>query len=168
MESLSWSTKEVSRFHLRTSDLTGHIRRLSGGFWDNICHARCCREGLPRREVSSTQALLKFDHNQINRIELSTSGGHSSIPPSHTVCSHNLRRLVFDRNLQSIGILSHLIHEIERTPFKAVLVRSIHPTGVGTMGPLCDRLLRPESPFFTAVFYAKQHIPKKFPTLSRS
>lgn len=68
------------------------------------------------------------------RVEVRTLGGHSSVPPEHTVRGRFLFRLVRVRrrvplvdslssSFQSIGLLSLLVSEIERNPHLPILTR---------------------------------------------
>jgi Gly-Xaa carboxypeptidase len=58
------------------------------------------------------------------RVSVSSPGGHSSVPPPHTVCSVFLL-LVFkaQSSMQTIGILSALLVHIEANPATAKLTR---------------------------------------------
>jgi len=60
------------------------------------------------------------------RVEVSTPGGHSSLPPKHTVRLYIYAIFcctLFLHNPQSIGILSNIITEIEEHPHETTLPR---------------------------------------------
>lgn len=59
------------------------------------------------------------------RVEVASPGGHSSVPPTHTVRDRNkLEQLHIDCSfLQSIGILSSLLVHIEANPYVPLLKR---------------------------------------------
>jgi Gly-Xaa carboxypeptidase len=61
-------------------------------------------------------------------VEVATPGGHSSVPPEHTVSrnwyQHHSRDTPKPLLFQSIGILASLLVEIESTPYSPGLPRS--------------------------------------------
>lgn len=54
---------------------------------------------------------------------VSTAGGHSSVPPPHTVSFAVFSNALFSHRSQSIGILSRLLVEYEDKPIEAHLER---------------------------------------------
>lgn len=64
------------------------------------------------------------------RVEVTSPGGHSSVPPPHTVSffqikflSQNRFRLFTHNHMQSIGILSSLLVAFEAHPYPTTIVR---------------------------------------------
>lgn len=55
-------------------------------------------------------------------IEVTTPGGHSSLPPPHTVSTMHSTVHHVDHCLQSIGLLAEFLVAIERNPFDVHLV----------------------------------------------
>lgn len=55
-------------------------------------------------------------------IEVATPGGHSSLPPPHTVSTGRLIICCADHWLQSIGLLAEFLVAIEKNPFDVHLV----------------------------------------------
>jgi len=58
-------------------------------------------------------------------IEVTTSGGHSSLPPPHTVSTRDSIVYYTDCWLQSIGLLAEFLVAIERNPFDVHLVSAL-------------------------------------------
>lgn len=60
------------------------------------------------------------------RVEVATPGGHSSVPPEHTVRIYHPYKPTYTHfaTSQSIGILASLLVEIESTPYQPELPRS--------------------------------------------
>jgi len=58
-------------------------------------------------------------------VEVTAPGGHSSIPPAHTVILHTHDTYLFLNPFifQSIGILSALLVHYEQNPYKVKIVR---------------------------------------------
>ena len=87
----------------------------------------CCTGGFAEQfgGVVATPAVGEKGYIDV-RVEVTAPGGHSSVPPPHTVglgtCSDIVNRLM--SNLQSIGILSALLVHIEANPLEPVLHRA--------------------------------------------
>ena len=61
------------------------------------------------------------------KVDVATPGGHSSVPPIHTVSqSYTAPRCLFTSALQSIGILSSLLVKYEANPYDVHLVTTFH------------------------------------------
>lgn len=61
-------------------------------------------------------------------IEVTTPGGHSSLPPPHTVSTGQSTVYCADHWLQSIGLLAEFLVSIEKSPFDAHLVSASRRT----------------------------------------
>lgn len=61
------------------------------------------------------------------KIDVTSPGGHSSVPPAHTVCVFFLVCLSFLIYDQTIGYLASLITEFEKNPYPVKLVRLFCP-----------------------------------------
>lgn len=55
-------------------------------------------------------------------IEVTTPGGHSSLPPPHTVSTRHSIIFCADHWRQSIGLLAEFLVAIEKNPFDVHLV----------------------------------------------
>jgi len=75
-------------------------------------------------------------------VEVTAPGGHSSIPPAHTVISFFIASISLIKSLQSIGILSALLVHYEKHPYEVNIVSTQEVIHV--LQPLPDAIFHRE------------------------